>query len=56
LAEEKGSLLWKSLGLAHHGCALAMTGGHALKAIEMISTGMAETTFFVILGKGAHDA
>jgi predicted ATPase len=40
LAEEKGSLYWKALGMVSQGCVLALTG-RASDAIEMLISGMA---------------
>ena len=40
LAEEKGSLFWKALGMADQGCALGLTG-RASDAIEMLISGIA---------------
>jgi tetratricopeptide (TPR) repeat protein len=39
LAEEKGSLFWKSLGMARQGCVLALTG-RASDATEILISGM----------------
>jgi predicted ATPase len=39
LADEKGSLLWKSTGLMNQGCVLALTG-KASNAIQMITSGI----------------
>jgi predicted ATPase len=39
LAEEKGSLFWKALGMASQGCVLALTG-RASDATEMLGLGM----------------
>jgi class 3 adenylate cyclase/predicted ATPase len=43
LAEEKGSLFWKALGMADQGCALGLTG-RASDAIEMLISGFAGLT------------
>ena len=40
LADEKGSLLWKSLGMALQGCVFALTG-KASNAVQMITSGIA---------------
>jgi predicted ATPase len=40
LAEEKGALLWKALGLTNQGCVLALAG-RALDATEMLISGIA---------------
>jgi predicted ATPase len=39
LAKEKGSLMWKAYGMAHHGSALTLTGRSA-DAIEMLMSGI----------------
>ena len=41
LADEKGSLLWKALGMVLRGCVCASTG-KALNAVQMITSGIAE--------------
>ena len=51
LAEEKGSLYWKALGMLNQGCVLALTG-RASDATEMLISGMAAkrttgSTFFL---------
>jgi predicted ATPase len=43
LAEEKGSLFWKALGMADQGCALGLTG-RASDAIEILISGFAGLT------------
>ena len=40
LAEEKGALFWKALGLMNQGCACALTG-QASDAVRMITSGLA---------------
>ncbi len=40
LADEKGTLLWKALGMMQQGCVLALTG-KASKAVQMITAGLA---------------
>jgi predicted ATPase len=51
LAEDKGSLYWKALGMTNQGCVLALTG-RASDATEMLISGMATkrttgSTFFL---------
>ena len=38
LADEKGALFWKALGMLHQGCVLALTG-KASDAVQMITSG-----------------
>ena len=40
LADEKGSLFWKAVGMMNQGCVLALTG-RASDAIEMLISGIA---------------
>ena len=39
LADEKGALFWKALGMLHQGCVLALTG-KASDAVQMITSGI----------------
>ena len=39
LADEKGALFWKALGMMHQGCILALTG-KASDAVQMITSGI----------------
>jgi predicted ATPase len=39
LADEKGALFWKTIGMANQGCALALTGQYS-SAVKMISPGL----------------